>query len=138
MKLVSLKTTAVIMLIGLSGPVVGQGNDSASTAAAASGGGEAGRVEIGAGATSAAATTGSSGPPSSSTAGPPPQPQDPGFAIRPTAHPFWGPAALPIVHDRPLRCALIAQPNARRHCEDRIRPEQASAGGRPLNGKSQP
>jgi hypothetical protein len=43
----------------------------------------------------------------------------PGFGIRPQVDPFWGPGALAIATDRPLRCALVADANARRHCETR-------------------
>ncbi len=101
-------------------PALAQGNDSSSSTAAASGG-NSGRVEAGAGATSAAATIGSSGPASPASASQPPTPLPPGFAIRPQVDPFWGPAALAIALDRPLRCELVADANARRHCERRGR-----------------
>jgi hypothetical protein len=112
---------AVLLTLGLvlATPALGQGNDAATTASGGNQQGAAERqVQVGAGAVSGDSTTGASGP-SQGGGSPQPQPLPATFDLRPPVSAFWGPRQLPIRNEVTLRCEIISDGNARRHCETR-------------------
>ena len=105
---------ALLAIAGFAQPAVAQGPDTATTGAHSEGRQQNGAVQAGAG-SKGDVTTGSSGPENGGSD--PVQPLDPGFDIRPSAHPFLGPVALEIRRRGPLRCDLIADDAPRKRCE---------------------
>ena len=85
---------------------------------------EEGIVQVGAN-TRGDVTTGTSG--GRGTPNPTVAPDVPGFALAPLSHPFRGPGLLEVRTPERLRCEVIGDENARRHCE--IKNAQLNRGG---------